>query len=134
MQQEIGRAGKIVAEGRDTGTIVFPDAAWKFAKHLVTREADLRLLEIGRQIPVRRDLLGDSLYAAFFNLNPLVRTFAEVAPYSRGVDAVSSLQEMLDAVAQQFEAASVYGAYPPAEATRRLDRRMRLIHDWDSKR
>ncbi|MCK5071291.1 MAG: (d)CMP kinase [Desulfocapsa sp.] len=30
MQQEIGKTGKIVAEGRDTGTIVFPNAAWKF--------------------------------------------------------------------------------------------------------
>ncbi len=30
MQQEIGRKGEIVAEGRDTGTVVFPRAAWKF--------------------------------------------------------------------------------------------------------
>jgi CMP/dCMP kinase len=30
MQQQIGAGGKIVAEGRDTGTIVFPGAAWKF--------------------------------------------------------------------------------------------------------
>lgn len=30
MQQAIGRAGKIVAEGRDIGTVVFPDACWKF--------------------------------------------------------------------------------------------------------
>lgn len=30
MQQEIGKEGEIVAEGRDTGTVVFPDAAWKF--------------------------------------------------------------------------------------------------------
>jgi cytidylate kinase len=30
MQQEIGDAGRIVAEGRDTGTVVFPEAAWKF--------------------------------------------------------------------------------------------------------
>ena len=30
MQQAIGRSGKIVAEGRDTGTVVFPYAAWKF--------------------------------------------------------------------------------------------------------
>ncbi|MCF6186645.1 MAG: (d)CMP kinase, partial [Desulfobulbaceae bacterium] len=30
MQQKMGRAGKIVAEGRDTGTVVFPQAAWKF--------------------------------------------------------------------------------------------------------
>jgi CMP/dCMP kinase len=30
MQQAIGQSGKIVAEGRDTGTVVFPAAAWKF--------------------------------------------------------------------------------------------------------
>ncbi|MBU0961044.1 MAG: (d)CMP kinase, partial [Proteobacteria bacterium] len=30
MQQEIGKKGEIVAEGRDTGTVVFPRAAWKF--------------------------------------------------------------------------------------------------------
>lgn len=30
MQQEIGRRGRIVAEGRDTGTVVFPEAAYKF--------------------------------------------------------------------------------------------------------
>lgn len=30
MQQQLGSAGKIVAEGRDTGTVVFPGAAWKF--------------------------------------------------------------------------------------------------------
>lgn len=30
MQQDLGRQGKIVAEGRDTGTVVFPDARWKF--------------------------------------------------------------------------------------------------------
>lgn len=30
LQREIGAAGRIVAEGRDTGTVVFPGAAWKF--------------------------------------------------------------------------------------------------------
>ncbi len=30
MQQEIGSEGQIVAEGRDTGTVVFPAAAFKF--------------------------------------------------------------------------------------------------------
>ena len=30
MQQQLGAAGKVVAEGRDTGTVVFPGAAWKF--------------------------------------------------------------------------------------------------------
>ena len=30
MQQRMGAAGKVVIEGRDTGTVVFPQAAWKF--------------------------------------------------------------------------------------------------------
>lgn len=30
MQQKIGRRGRIVAEGRDMGTVVFPDAGMKF--------------------------------------------------------------------------------------------------------
>ena len=30
LQREIGSHGRIVAEGRDMGTVVFPDAAWKF--------------------------------------------------------------------------------------------------------
>ena len=30
MQQRLGAAGEVVIEGRDTGTVVFPNAAWKF--------------------------------------------------------------------------------------------------------
>jgi CMP/dCMP kinase len=30
LQQAMGATGRIVAEGRDTGTVVFPRAAWKF--------------------------------------------------------------------------------------------------------
>ena len=30
LQQSIGEEGRIVAEGRDTGTVVFPNACWKF--------------------------------------------------------------------------------------------------------
>ncbi len=30
MQQEMGKNGSLVAEGRDTGTVVFPNASWKF--------------------------------------------------------------------------------------------------------
>jgi CMP/dCMP kinase len=30
MQRILGQQGHIVAEGRDTGTVVFPDARWKF--------------------------------------------------------------------------------------------------------
>lgn len=113
-------------------TTEHPNEAWAFAKYLVSREADLRLLEIGGQIPVRKALLTDSLFADFFEREPGMKPFALAAPYSRGVDSISSLQELLDAVAQQFEAAAVYGAYPPEEATRRMIARMKLIMEWES--
>lgn len=49
MQQEIGKKGQIVAEGRDTGTVVFPAAAWKFyldadpVERMRRRSAQMRL-------------------------------------------------------------------------------------------
>jgi multiple sugar transport system substrate-binding protein len=109
-----------------------PEEAWRFAKFLVSEAADLKLLEATKQIPVRQGLLTDSLYAGFFARNPKVRPFAEIAPYTRGEDGVGSLQEILDAIAQQFEAAAVYRVYSPEEATRRTLARIQLIHNWNS--
>ncbi len=112
-------------------TTEHPEATWKFAKHLVSKEADLRLLELTRQIPVREGLLSDSTYTAFFEDNPNVTPFAEATPYVRGVDSVPSIQEMLDAVAHQFEAAAVYGVVSPAEATKEALERIEMIIEWN---
>ncbi|RMF61435.1 MAG: sugar ABC transporter substrate-binding protein, partial [Bacteroidetes bacterium] len=109
-----------------------PEAAWRFAKYLVTKEADRLLLEMATQIPLRRDLLTDPAFADFFARNPKLVPFAEQAGRTRGVDDVSALPEILDALARQFEAAAVYGVRSPEEATRRALERIRLILEWDS--
>ncbi len=49
MQQEMGAAGRIVAEGRDTGTVVFPRAAWKFFLDAAPGERARRRAEQLRQ-------------------------------------------------------------------------------------
>ncbi len=54
MQQKLGASGRIVAEGRDTGTVVFPGAAWKFyldasPETRAKRRAD-QLREKGEQV------------------------------------------------------------------------------------
>ena len=53
MQQKIGEQGKIVAEGRDTGTVVFPDARYKFyldaSPEERARRRYLQLLEKGEK-------------------------------------------------------------------------------------
>lgn len=129
-----GHAGPVYTYGDFKNIAIFsstkhPEAAWRFARYLVSKEADLLLLEMARQIPVRRDLLTDTTYAAFFVHNPKLRPFAEQAAYTRSVDDVRAFQEVLDAIAQQFEAAT-YGAVTPAEATERALERIRVIHEW----
>lgn len=49
LQQELGIAGKIVVEGRDTGTVVFPEAAWKFYLDARPEERARRRVEQLRQ-------------------------------------------------------------------------------------
>jgi len=50
MQQQIGMSEKIVAEGRDTGTVVFPDAAYKFYLDADPRErAKRRVRQLHQQ-------------------------------------------------------------------------------------
>lgn len=54
MQQQIGSRGRIVAEGRDTGTVVFPAAAYKFFLDASPEERSRRrvsqLREKGQQV------------------------------------------------------------------------------------
>jgi len=54
MQQNIGSKGRIVAEGRDTGTVVFPTAAYKFFLDATPKERARRrvrqLREKGQQV------------------------------------------------------------------------------------
>jgi len=109
-----------------------PATAWRFARYLVSKQADLLLLEKTAQMPIREGLLSDSAFAAFFKSNPGMIPFAAQVPDTRGVEAVSSLPEVLDAVARQFEAASVYGVRSPAEATRRAIKRILVLQDWNS--
>ncbi len=45
LQRQIGKQGKIVAEGRDTGTVVFPEAAWKFYLDATPEERARRRVE-----------------------------------------------------------------------------------------
>jgi cytidylate kinase len=53
LQQQMGERGQIVAEGRDTGTVVFPDAQFKFyldaAPEERARRRYLQLLEKGME-------------------------------------------------------------------------------------
>lgn len=55
IQRGYGQKGRIVAEGRDTGTVVFPDAAHKFFLDATPRERAKRRVEQLRRTGVSAD-------------------------------------------------------------------------------
>ena len=108
-----------------------PEEAWRFASYLVSKEADLLLLEYATQIPIRSDILTDAFFADYFAANPMVADFAGLVPNARGVGHLRAFPEIMDALAQQFEAASVFGVISPQEGTRKAVDRIRAIEDWN---
>jgi multiple sugar transport system substrate-binding protein len=132
-----GQTGPVHTYGDYKNITIFsntkhPTETWQFAKYLVSKEADLALLELATQIPIRQNLTTDSTFVEFFERNPKLIPFAEQVSETRGVEDVVGFAEMLDAIAQQFEAASVYGKITPAEATRRAIKQIRTILAWNS--
>jgi multiple sugar transport system substrate-binding protein len=108
-----------------------PKEAWEFCKFLVTARHDLLMLEISNQIPVRGDLETNPLFAGYFERQPLMRTFARQAPYTRGMDAVDDLKEIFDEISQEYEASAVFGRKTPAEAIHDAASRARAIAEWN---
>ncbi len=106
-----------------------PEAAWAFARFLVSPQADRLLIETTRQIPIRSGLLDDPQLAPFFAEHPSMRRFAEQAAATRGVDAVPNLPETLDAVAQGYER-TIYEVETPAQAVRSTKDRIGVLQAW----
>ncbi len=104
-----------------------PQQAWEFVKHLISRQADLDLLKIARQLPIRKAILNDNLYQDYFENNPMMVKFARQAEFVRGADSSPVLREIFDAISQEFEASVIYGTRSPAEAVASMARRAELI-------
>ena len=115
-------------------TTKYPKLAWKFTKTLISAQADLRLLELCTQIPIRKTLTSDSLYREYFKRNPMLLKFAEQAPYTRGVDGVSDLKEILDGISQEYESCVLFGRVSPKQAIENAAKRARVIIDWNHSR
>ncbi len=131
--------GKVYTMGDFKNISIFsntkhPEAAWKFAKYLISPKSDLRLLKICTQIPIRDNLLTDSLYQEYFQKNPKMIKFAKQVPYTRGVDGISDLKEIFDGISQEYEKGVVYGVKSPEEAVRDAEKRAKVIIEWNKSR
>lgn len=124
--------GPVITYGDPKNMVIFttcrqPERAWEFVKFLLSRERDLALLQTATQLPIRKNLLSDSLFVPYYAAHPRMARFAQQAPYTRGVDTVPELREIFDALAQEFEACCILGRRTPEEAVRRAAERSREI-------
>jgi cytidylate kinase len=85
MQQKMGSSGNLVAEGRDTGTVVFPNAAWKFYLDAAPEERARRRIAQLRQKGVEVD--EQELLAQIIKRDKDDRE-RTIAPLTRAADAV----------------------------------------------
>jgi multiple sugar transport system substrate-binding protein len=93
-----------------------PREAWEFIKFIISRENDLRLLELTSQLPIRAGLLEDKTFSDYFRRNPQMRTFAEQVTTARSIESIVELKEIFDAIAQEVESSVVFDLKSPGQA------------------
>jgi CMP/dCMP kinase len=108
MQQAMGAKGQIVAEGRDTGTVVFPGAAWKFYLDAAPEERARRRV---RQLRERGEAVDEGEILAQIvrrDRDDSERTYAPLmaAPDAVHIDSTSLtadevVEQVLDVVLRQ---------------------------------
>ncbi len=105
MQQEMGKSGNLVAEGRDTGTVVFPDALWKFYLDAAPEERARRRAEQLRQQGQQVD--DDELLAQIIRrdkddqertIAPLCKAEDAIVIDSSGLSVDEVVSRMLDSI------------------------------------
>ncbi|MFQ6615336.1 MAG: extracellular solute-binding protein [Fidelibacterota bacterium] len=104
-----------------------PAIAWEFVKFMVSRENDVRLLELTHQLPIRKGLLSDPAFKEYFSLHPQYRFFAEMIPNTVGLDQSIYLLEILDIISQEFDAACLHQIRSSQEALRHAAHRTRVL-------
>ena len=105
LQQTIGAAGRIVAEGRDTGTVVFPAAAWKFfldaSPEVRARRRAAQLRSKGEQVD-ERQLLAQIIQRdkddRERSIAPLKAAPDALTIDSTGLSAAEVVRRMVDAI------------------------------------
>lgn len=108
-------------------TCKYPNRAWQFLKIMLSEENDLKLLEFSNQLPRRKNIEENPIYADYFNNNPKMKKFAEQARYVKGTDASPVLKEVFDLISQQYEACVVYGVKSPEEAIKDAAKAVNLL-------
>ncbi len=102
--------------------------AWEFIKFMIDKKNDLKFLEMTNQIPRRKNLESDSLFADYFKAHPKMIEFAKQAKYVKGTDPYPNLTEVFDIISQEYEASVIYGKISPKEAIDDAAKQVNLLY------
>lgn len=109
-----------------------PKQAWRFIQYLTNAKADLLLMKMASQLPLRRDLLTREPFASYLRSKPNLAMLARQMQHVRGTDDTVHLVEIFDTLSQAYEAAAVYGLRSPRAAVDKAARRVRrILKMWD---
>jgi multiple sugar transport system substrate-binding protein len=104
-----------------------PQLAWEFIKTMITKENDLKLLELTTQVPRRKNIDKESPFIEYFEANPKMRAFAKQSNYVRGTDSSPVLKEIFDIISQEYEACVIFTVKSPEEALRDAEHAVNLL-------
>lgn len=93
MQQELGKRGDIVAEGRDTGTVVFPGAAYKF---YLDASAEVRAERRAAQLEARGEQVDRQKLLEMTIIRDRQDSERAIAPLKKADDALLIDTTVLD--------------------------------------
>jgi len=124
--------GPVYTYGDPKNIVIFntcknPKAAWQFVQFMISKQNDLKFLEISSQLPRRKNLFEDPFFADYFRNNPRMIPFAKQSQYVRGTDSSPVLKEVFDAISREYEASVVFGVKSPEQGIKDAAQRVRLI-------
>lgn len=102
--------------------------AWDFIRFMIDKKNDLMFLKMTNQIPRRKNLETDSVFAGYFKDNPKMVEFAKQAKYVKGTDPYPNLTEVFDIISQEYEACVIYGKKTPQEAIDDAAKQVNLLY------
>jgi len=131
-----GHRGPVYAFGDIKSIVVFSTtknraAAWAFLQYLTSARADLELMTITGQLPMRRDLTTTPPFSEYLAAHPRLGKMAHHLDHIRATDDTVHLVEMLDVLSQMYETAVLYGLKSPERAVSDAAARVqRVVEVW----
>ncbi len=111
-------------------TTKYPKEAWQFVKFLISKKADLLLLQKAFQIPLRKNMANNKDFAAVIDDNPKLLPFVKQARSVKSIDDSIHLVQILDYLGQQYEASAVYGVLKPRDAIKKAAQYVDVIYKY----